>query len=188
MYGVLLCTRIEKAVSAVSHHKPPHIDHVRDQEELYGRAHRHRARHAAPGKGILAADESTGTTESVSRESTWRTPARTARHTATFCSTKGLAVHQRLHHVRGDAYEKDESGKGFADILKENGIIPGIKVDKGVRVLANTDGETVTQGMDDLGKAGCLLRSRAALPSGAVLHIKDTVPPRSSGLTPTHTH
>ena len=32
------------------------------------------------------------------------------------------------------------------------GIIPGIKVDKGVQALFGTDGETVTQGIDDLGK------------------------------------
>ena len=60
-------------------------------------------------------------------------------------------------------FEKDASGKSYAQILSENGIIPGIKVDKGVVPLANTDGETVTQGIDGLGKrcaeyyaAGCV--------------------------------
>ena len=47
-------------------------------------------------------------------------------------------------------FEKDENGKDFTAILKENGDIPGIKIDKGVRFLAGTDGETVTQGIDGL--------------------------------------
>ncbi|XP_074267639.1 fructose-bisphosphate aldolase, cytoplasmic isozyme-like [Silene latifolia] len=44
------------------------------------------------------------------------------------------------------------SGKPFVKILKEGGVIPGIKVDKGVVELAGTNGETITQGLDDLGK------------------------------------
>ena len=43
-------------------------------------------------------------------------------------------------------YQKTDGGKPFVDILKENGIIPGIKVDKGVVPLAGTDGEVTTQG------------------------------------------
>ena len=40
----------------------------------------------------------------------------------------------------------------MVDLLKKEGIIPGIKVDKGVQPLFGTNGETVTQGIDDLGK------------------------------------
>ena len=40
----------------------------------------------------------------------------------------------------------------MVDLLKKQGIIPGIKVDKGVQPLFGTDGETVTQGIDDLAK------------------------------------
>ena len=40
----------------------------------------------------------------------------------------------------------------LVDLLKKQGIIPGIKVDKGVQPLFGTDGETVTQGIDDLAK------------------------------------
>jgi len=66
-------------------------------------------------------------------------------------------------------FEKDASGKSYAQILSDNGIIPGIKVDKGVVPLANTDGETVTQGIDGLGKrcaeyyaAGCVFLAIAS--------------------------
>ena len=43
-------------------------------------------------------------------------------------------------------YQKADDGTPFAKILKDNGIIPGIKVDKGVVPLADTHGETTTQG------------------------------------------
>merc|ERR1711871_836219 len=43
-------------------------------------------------------------------------------------------------------------GTPMVDLLKKEGIIPGIKVDKGVQPLFGTNGETVTQGIDDLGK------------------------------------
>ena len=42
-------------------------------------------------------------------------------------------------------YQPAAAGTPFADILKSKGIIPGIKVDKGVVPLPDTDGETTTQ-------------------------------------------
>jgi fructose-bisphosphate aldolase class I len=48
-------------------------------------------------------------------------------------------------------YQKTASGKLFVDVMKEAGVLPGIKVDKGTVVLAGTNGETTTQGLDDLG-------------------------------------
>lgn len=49
-------------------------------------------------------------------------------------------------------YQVDDNGKPFREILKEKGIIPGIKVDKGLVPLAGTDGENTTQGIDGLGE------------------------------------
>ena len=49
-------------------------------------------------------------------------------------------------------YQKAADGTPFVDVMKKQGMIPGIKVDKGVQPLFGTDGETVTQGIDDLGK------------------------------------
>lgn len=49
-------------------------------------------------------------------------------------------------------FHKTDDGTPFSEVLKKQGIIPGIKVDKGTVELAGTDGETVTQGLDDLAK------------------------------------
>lgn len=43
-----------------------------------------------------------------------------------------------------------KNGTSFVDYLKSQGIVPGIKVDKGIKVLSGTNGETTTQGHDDL--------------------------------------
>ena len=47
-------------------------------------------------------------------------------------------------------YQNTDHGKAFRQIFKENGIIPGIKVDKGLVILAGTNGEYTTQGLDGL--------------------------------------
>merc|ERR1712002_578516 len=47
-------------------------------------------------------------------------------------------------------YQKDDNGKPFVEILKEQGINPGIKADKGVQPLHGTNGEGTTQGLDGL--------------------------------------
>ena len=39
----------------------------------------------------------------------------------------------------------------MADAIREKGLIAGIKVDKGVKAIMGTKGETATQGIDDLG-------------------------------------
>ena len=44
-------------------------------------------------------------------------------------------------------YQKDDNGVPFTKVLIDNGIIPGIKVDKGVVPLAGTEVEGTTQGM-----------------------------------------
>ncbi|CAA2961045.1 fructose-bisphosphate aldolase cytoplasmic isozyme [Olea europaea subsp. europaea] len=47
-------------------------------------------------------------------------------------------------------YQKTAQGKPFVNVLKESGVLPGIKVDKGTVELAGTNGETITQGLDGL--------------------------------------
>lgn len=49
-------------------------------------------------------------------------------------------------------YQNDDNGKPFRQTLQEKGIIPGIKVDKGLVLLAGTNGENTTQGLDGLGE------------------------------------
>ena len=48
-------------------------------------------------------------------------------------------------------YQKTAAGVPFVDVLREQDILPGIKVDTGLQMIAGTDGETATQGLDGLG-------------------------------------
>src|SRR6201991_4288346 len=47
-------------------------------------------------------------------------------------------------------YQKTTDGKLFIDMLKEQGIVPGIKVDEGAVDMANFPGEKITEGIDGL--------------------------------------
>lgn len=108
---------------------------------------------AAPGKGILAADESTGTMgkrlTSINVENTEE--HRRLYRQLLFTAGKELATHVSgviLYHET--LYQKADDGTPFVKLLKDNGIIPGIKVDTGTVNLAGTDGEVTTQGLDGL--------------------------------------
>ena len=74
-------------------------------------------------------------------------------------------------------YQKADDGTPFVDILKSKGIIPGIKVDKGVKPLFGTNGECVTQGIDDLDARCAKYYAQGARFAKwrAVLHIKDSI-------------
>ncbi|CAL5222687.1 g5088 [Coccomyxa viridis] len=112
------------------------------------------ARITAPGKGILAADESTGTigkrlsSIGVPNEEDNRRALRELLFTA-----PGVEDHiSGVILFEETLFQPSAGGTPFVDILKSKGILPGIKVDKGVVPLPDTDGETTTQGFDDLGK------------------------------------
>lgn len=106
----------------------------------------------APGKGILAADESTGTIkkrlDSIGvecteenrrdyREMLFRSPVM-ADHIS------GVILFDET--IR----QKAADGTPLVDIIKSQGSIPGIKVDKGAHALAGASGEKVTEGLDGL--------------------------------------
>jgi fructose-bisphosphate aldolase class I len=108
----------------------------------------------AKGKGILAADESSGTCEkrfqSVKVECTEEN--RRAYRNLLF-STPG--VEQFLSGVilfDETARQKANDGSPIPEYLAKKGIIPGIKVDKGTIDLPFTNGEKVTEGLDGLHK------------------------------------
>lgn len=75
-------------------------------------------------------------------------------------------------------------------VHQENGVIPGIKVDKGVVDLAGTNGETTTQGLDSLGarcqeyyKAGArFAKWRAVLKIGATEPSELSIQENAKGL------
>jgi fructose-bisphosphate aldolase class I len=106
----------------------------------------------ARGKGILAADESSGTikkrfdainVENIEanrrdyREFMFRTPAMTDH-------ISGVILYDET--IR----QKAKDGTPLVDIIKASGAVPGIKVDAGAKPLATNDGETVTEGLDGL--------------------------------------
>ena len=106
----------------------------------------------APGKGILAADESSGTIkkrfDSIGAESTEEN--RRGYRDLLF-TTEGAAEHVSGVILFDETIRQSSAdGTPFPAKLREHGIIPGIKVDKGARELANAPGETVTDGLDGL--------------------------------------
>lgn len=108
---------------------------------------------ATPGKGILAADESTGTIgkrlASINVENIEAN--RQALRELLFTSPNALQYLSGVILFEETLYQKTSDGKPFVQVLEENNVIPGIKVDTGVVELAGTNGETTTQGFDSLG-------------------------------------
>jgi len=119
----------------------------------------------APGKGILAADESTATIgkrfDNIGVENTEEN--RRKYRQLLFTSDP-----EALKHISGVILfeetlgQKADCGTLFPDLLKAKGVIPGIKVDKGLVTLQGTEDESTTQGLDDLAQraskykaAGC---------------------------------
>jgi fructose-bisphosphate aldolase, class I len=106
----------------------------------------------APGKGILAADESTGTIEkrlkSIDVESTEEN--RRAYREMLF-TTAGLGDHISGVILFDETIRQSKKdGVPFTKVLVDAGVIPGIKVDKGAKPLAGAEGEKVTEGLDGL--------------------------------------
>jgi fructose-bisphosphate aldolase class I len=108
----------------------------------------------ARGKGILAADESTGTIEkrfkSIAVESTEEN--RRAYRDMLF-TTRGLGDHISGVILYDETLrQKSADGTPFAALLARQGVLPGIKVDAGTADLAFCPGEKVTEGLDKLAK------------------------------------
>ena len=108
-----------------------------------------------PGKGILAADESTGTIkkrfDTIGLESTeenrrdyremlFRTEAAMREHIS------GVILYEET------LYQNCAAGSPLAQIIEASGAIPGIKVDKGTKPLPGFPGELITEGLDGLGE------------------------------------
>jgi fructose-bisphosphate aldolase class I len=108
----------------------------------------------ASGKGILAADESTGTIEkrfkSIGIDNTEEN--RRAYRDMLF-GTRGLADHISGVILYDETLrQKTAGGVPFAEFLSKQGILPGIKVDLGAKPMALCPGETVTEGLDGLAR------------------------------------
>lgn len=106
----------------------------------------------APGKGILAADESHGTIskrfEAVGIENT---PENRRRYRQLLFLTPGIA--EALSGVilyDETIRQRSDDGTPFPDVLARLEIVPGIKVDAGAKPLAGAPDERVTEGLDGL--------------------------------------
>ncbi len=104
------------------------------------------------GKGILAADESAPTIakrfQAVKVESTeenrrfWRSQMITTPNLGDYIS--GIILFEET------LIQKDDKGRLLPQVAEQQGIVPGIKVDKGKIPLVNTTGDMITQGLDGL--------------------------------------
>ena len=106
----------------------------------------------APGKGILAADESDGTIkkrfDSIQVESTEEN--RRAYRDLLF-TTPGMEEHISGVILFDETLRQSSADDTpFPKLLEDKGVIPGIKVDKGAKPLALAEDETVTEGLDGL--------------------------------------
>src|ERR1700733_12646430 len=107
----------------------------------------------APGKGLLAADESTGTIkkrfDAIKVESTEET--RRDYREMLFRSREAMT-----HYISGvilydeTIWQNAGDGTPLVKIIQQSGAIPGIKVDEGTQALPNCPGELVTVGLDRL--------------------------------------
>jgi len=109
---------------------------------------------ATPGRGILAADESTTTIGSRFKGINVENVEENRRaYRELLFTSEGIE-----NYISGvilfeeTLYQKTKDGVPFVELLQQKGIIPGIKVDKGTVVIGGSKNETATQGLDDLGK------------------------------------
>jgi fructose-bisphosphate aldolase class I len=106
----------------------------------------------APGKGILAADESTGTIkkrfDSIGVEST---EEQRRRYRQLLFTTPGVGDHISGVILFDETIRQSaDDGRTFVQLLQAAGVVPGIKVDTGAKPLAGFPHETVTEGLDGL--------------------------------------
>ena len=106
----------------------------------------------AKGKGILAADESTGTmTKRLASVNVESTSKNRLKFRETLFSSEGMK-----NYIGGvilydeTIKQKTSSGKTIPELIKSFGSIPGIKVDTGAKKLAGSLEEKITEGLDGL--------------------------------------
>jgi fructose-bisphosphate aldolase class I len=107
----------------------------------------------APGRGILAADESSGTIkkrfDAIGVESTPDT--RRDYRELLFRSTEGMSKYISGVILYDETIrQKAKDGTPLVTLIAKAGAIPGIKVDKGTKPLSFSPGEVITEGLDGL--------------------------------------
>jgi fructose-bisphosphate aldolase, class I len=106
----------------------------------------------APGKGILAADESSGTIKKrfdvIGVESTEDT--RRDYREMLFRSAEGMKPISGVILYDETIWQKAKDGTPLVKLIEQAGSIPGIKVDEGTKPLPFCPGEVITVGLDKL--------------------------------------
>jgi fructose-bisphosphate aldolase class I len=107
----------------------------------------------APGKGILAADESSGTIkkrfDSINAAST--ADSRRDYREMLFRSTDAMKSHISGVILYDETLRQSaKDGTPLAKVIESTGALPGIKVDAGTKPLPFSPGEVVTEGLDGL--------------------------------------
>ncbi|XP_035282266.1 fructose-bisphosphate aldolase B [Anguilla anguilla] len=140
----------------------------------------------APGKGILAADESVGTMGKRLQKINVENTEENRRCFRDLLFSVDPSISESIGGViffHETLYQKSDKGVPFPQLIKDKGIVVGIKVDKGTAVLNGTDGETTTQGLDglsercaqykkdgcDFAKWRCVLKISASCPSALAI-------------------
>ena len=104
----------------------------------------------AKGKGILAADESTGTmTKRLDSVGIDSNPENRLNFRYTLFRSKEFKNYISGALLFDETIRQEKNGKSIPEILSEQKVLPGIKVDKGAKKLVGSD-ETVTEGLDGL--------------------------------------
>lgn len=106
----------------------------------------------ADGKGLLAADE---TVPNITRRMDGRgiqsTPDTRRTYRELFCSAPGASAYISGVILHDETIrQRSTKGVSLPDLLRRNGMLPGIRVDQGARPLAGAPGEHITDGLDGL--------------------------------------
>jgi fructose-bisphosphate aldolase class I len=106
----------------------------------------------APGRGILAADESNATmTKRLEAVGVDSTEDSRLHFRELLVSTPGAEEHISGVILYDETIRQQSAdGRPFCELLSDRGMVPGIKVDTGAKPLAGAEGEKVTEGLDGL--------------------------------------
>src|SRR5438477_10364131 len=137
----------------------------------------------APGKGILAADESSGTIEKRLKSINVPSSEENRRmYREILFTTKGAGEFiSGVTRFDETIRQKTRDDRSIVEVMEQQGIVPGIKVDKGAKAMANFAGEKITEGLDGLHERLGEYRQLGARFAkwGVVITIGDGIPTRA---------